>query len=90
MILEIELLSNKISKFILNPKKNNIKLKLPTNFINLMRNCGKKKVANELENLLKLMNSNKNPEKIINFYKNTTELNKTWGSLLHYVALIKE
>ena len=90
VILEIELLSNKISKFILNPKKNNIKLKLPTNFINLMRNCGKNKVANELENLLKLMNSNKNPEKIINFYKNTTELNRTWGSLLHYVALIKE
>ena len=55
-----------------------------------MRNCGKNKVANELENLLKLMNSNKNPEKIINFYKNTTELNRTWGSLLHYVALIKE
>ena len=90
VISEIEKLSNKISKFISNPKKNDVKLKIPKNFIKLMKKCGNVTIANEFESLLKLLNSDKNPEKLIKFYENTSELKKTWGSLLHYVAFIKE
>ncbi len=90
VILEIERFSNKISRFILNPKKNDIKLKTPKNFIKIMKKCGNITIANELESLLKLLNNNENPKKLIKFYENTSELKKTWGSLLHYAAFIKE
>ncbi len=90
VVLEIEKFSNKLSNFIANPKKHDTKLKLSVDFIKLIKKCGKKKLIHELLSLINLINNKKKPDTIINFYKNTTELNKTWGSLLHYVALIKE
>ena len=89
-IIKIKKFSNEISKFINNPNSKNNILSLSKKFIDFLKNSNKANLAKEIKILLKIINSASKAEKIIKYYKNTKYLKYCWGSLLHYVAFVKE
>ena len=89
-IIKIKKFSIEISKFINNPNSKNNILSLSKEFIDFLKNSNKANLATEIKILLKIINSATKAEKIIKYYKNTKYLKYCWGSLLHYVAFVKE
>ena len=61
--------------------KENLDVKISAN--------NKKKLSNEISKLINTINNCKNENELLKYYNSTSELKKTWGSVLHYVALIK-
>ena len=89
-IQRIEKFSKEICKFISNPKRKINILPLSKTFIDFLNASSKKKLAREINLLLKYLNYDFEPKKVIKYYKNTRYLQYSWGSLLHYIAFIKE
>ena len=70
---------------------NKHKFKKPKKLLNFLKNSSLKKanlLAEELNEIINLLNSN-NSQNLFIFYKKTLMLQKTWGTLLHYVCLKK-
>ena len=88
-ISEINNFSDSLSRVISQSDNKYFKVKISNKLVKLLNNYESKTLAKELKELFLLIEKNKNPEKIINFYKKSKRLKQTWGSLLHYVALIK-
>ena len=88
-IQRIEKFSKEICKFISNPKRKINILPLSKGFIDFLNASNKKKLAREIKFLLKYLNYDFEPKKVIKYYKNTRYLQYSWGSLLHYIAFIK-
>lgn len=86
----IEKFSKELCKFISNPKKKINVLPLSKVFTDFLNTSKKKNLASEIKLLLKYLNSDCDPKKVINYYKNTKYLQYCWGSLLHYIAFVKE
>lgn len=61
----------------------------PKNFLKYLSENNKKTLSNEISKLIKTINNCKSENELFKNYNSTSELKKTWGSVLHYVALIK-
>ena len=61
----------------------------PKNFLKYLSENNKKTLSNEISKLIKTINNCKSENELYKNYNSTSELKKTWGSVLHYVALIK-
>ena len=80
-------ISNQFSNII---KKKNLKIKInfdkkDLNFLNKNNKLLKKEIIKTLN----LINNSINSDEIIKFYTKTKKLKNTWGSILHYVHLVK-
>ncbi len=87
-LLELENFINQIGDYIF---YGNIKKKIiqPKKFLVYLNSNKKKKLSNEVSKLIKIINQCKSLSQLFNYYNSTSELKKTWGSVLHYVALFK-
>jgi SAM-dependent methyltransferase len=87
-LFEIENFINQIGDYIFN---GNIEKKIvqPKKFLNYLKSNEKKKLSNEMSKLIEIINRSKSLNELFNYYNSTSELKKTWGSVLHYVALMK-
>lgn len=88
-ITEINNFSDSLCKVIARSDNKYFNVKISNKLVKLLNNYESKTLAKELKELFLLIEKNKNPNKIINFYIKSKRLKQTWGSLLHYVALIK-
>ena len=88
ILIELEIFVNNLGRniFFGNLEKKILK---PKNFLNYLTVNNKKKLSNEISTLINTINNCKNENELLKYYNSTTELKKTWGSVLHYVALIK-
>ena len=88
VLIELEVFVNKLGRniFFGNLKKKILK---PKNFLYYLSANNKKKLSNEISKLINTINNCKNENELLKYYNSTSELKKTWGSVLHYVALIK-
>ena len=88
ILIELEIFVNNLGRniFFGNLEK---KIPKPKNFLNYLTVNNKKKLSNEISTLINTINNCKNENELLKYYNSTTELKKTWGSVLHYVALIK-
>ena len=84
---DLEKFVKQIGKFIFIGKINK-KLIEPKKFLKYLEFNGKKKLSIEIKKTIKYINSCKSERKLYEYYNSTTELKKTWGSVLHYAALI--
>ena len=88
VLIELEVFVNKLGRniFFANLEKKILK---PKNFLYYLSANNKKKLSNEISKLIKTINNCKNENELLKYYNSTSELKKTWGSVLHYIALIK-
>lgn len=89
-IKNIKKFSNELCRFINNPKRKIEILPFSRVFTDFLDASNKKKLAGELKFMLKYLDSDFEPKKVIKYYKNTKYLKYCWGSLLHYIAFTKE
>jgi hypothetical protein len=89
-INSIKKLSKKISTYIANPVKEIDLSKSSKGFIEFLNILNKNDLSKEIVGLITKINTKSDPNKIINYYTKTKHLQYCWGSLLHYVAFIKE
>ena len=88
VLMEVEVFVNKLGRniFFANLEKKILK---PKNFLYYLSANNKKKLSNEISKLINTINNCKNENELLKYYNSTSELKKTWGSVLHYIALIK-
>ena len=88
VLIELEVFVNKLGRniFFANLEKKILK---PKNFLSYLSANNKKKLSNEISKLINTINNCKNENELLKYYNSTSELKKTWGSVLHYIALIK-
>ena len=88
VLMEVEVFVNKLGRniFFANLEKKILK---PKNFLSYLSANNKKKLSNEISKLINTINNCKNENELLKYYNSTSELKKTWGSVLHYIALIK-
>ena len=88
VLIELEDFVNKLGRniFFGDLEKKIIK---PINFLNYLSANNKKILSKEILKLINTLNNCKSQNELFNYYNSTSELKKTWGSVLHYIALIK-
>jgi len=88
-LFELDRFVNQMCKIINGENINSFKLIEPKNFINFLYKNKKKKLSYEIKEFVKIINNCNDEKKILKFYRSTNELKNTWGSVLHYLTLIK-
>ena len=88
ILIELEVFVNNLGRniFFASLEK---KIPKPKNFLNYLTANNKKKLSDEISRLINTINNCNDENELLKYYNSTTELKKTWGSVLHYVALIK-
>ena len=84
----IEVNTKKMNKMLLNNELD-IKTKFPETFYKFLKYNNRTKLAQELKELFRLLNINKNnSDDIVKYYINSS-IDNMWGNLLHYIVFKK-